>query len=495
MKRNDRKKKLLLNTVTSMSNQILTVIVGFILPRLFLEYYGSEVNGLVTSITQFLGFISLMELGVGSVVRSTLYKPLVKGENRKISAIISSAQSFFNKVALIFVFYIVFLVAFFPKIDSTFSWVFSSLLILIIAISTMSQYFFGITRELLLNADQRVYITTSISMLVLILNTLVSVFLINNGYGIHLVKLFSMLVFLLKPLLLNIYVKKNYTLIKNIKYSNEPIEQKWNGLAQHLATFVTQNTDVVILTLFSTLPNISIYAIYNLIVTGIQKVIFSLTAGVQSLFGQMLANEEKLALQKRFLQFEWIIHTTVTVLFSCTSVLIVPFVQVYTEGINDANYIQPIFGSLITFAVASYCLRLPYNIMVLAAGHYRETQVSAVIEMILNITLSIILVISYGIIGVAIGTLIAMLYRTCYFAFYLSRNIIEYRFSHFVKQIVVDLLTLFLITKITNLFVINPNNYIEWFSSAILVFCLAVLIAVIINLFFFRKKFFEKSIG
>ena len=75
---NDTKKKLALNTVTSLSLQIITIICGFITPRLFLSAYGSEVNGLVQSVTQFLGVISFLELGIGQVIQSELYKHLYR---------------------------------------------------------------------------------------------------------------------------------------------------------------------------------------------------------------------------------------------------------------------------------------------------------------------------------------------------------------------------------------------------------------------------------
>ena len=72
-----RGKKLALNTITSLVLQVVSVICGFILPRLILESFGSDVNGLVNSITQFLGVITLLDLGVGAVVQSALYKPLI----------------------------------------------------------------------------------------------------------------------------------------------------------------------------------------------------------------------------------------------------------------------------------------------------------------------------------------------------------------------------------------------------------------------------------
>ena len=78
-----RGKKLFLNTGSSLIFQVTTIICGFILPRLILKAFGSEVNGLVNSITQFLGIISFLELGVGSVIQSSLYKPLAdKDENQ-----------------------------------------------------------------------------------------------------------------------------------------------------------------------------------------------------------------------------------------------------------------------------------------------------------------------------------------------------------------------------------------------------------------------------
>ena len=75
----NREKLLVYNSITSLVGQIASVICGFVLTRLILGRYGSETNGLVASITQFLGFISFLELGIGAVVKSALYMPLAEG--------------------------------------------------------------------------------------------------------------------------------------------------------------------------------------------------------------------------------------------------------------------------------------------------------------------------------------------------------------------------------------------------------------------------------
>lgn len=115
------------------------------------------------------------------------------------------------------------------------------------------------------------------------------------------------------------------------------------------------------------------------------------------MFGNMLAKNEMQKLLKTFDAYEWIIHTLVTFVFSVTMILIVPFVRVYTKDVTDANYIVPFFAFFITLAQASYCLRIPYNTMVLAAGHYRQTQASAILEALINVGVSVVFVYSFWI--------------------------------------------------------------------------------------------------
>lgn len=59
------------------------VVSGFILPRFFLVAYGSNINGLVNSISSFLGFIALADLGVSSVVESSFYGPLAEKSKKR----------------------------------------------------------------------------------------------------------------------------------------------------------------------------------------------------------------------------------------------------------------------------------------------------------------------------------------------------------------------------------------------------------------------------
>lgn len=484
-----RGKNLALNTITSLALQVVSVICGFILPRLILESFGSDVNGLVNSITQFLGVITLLDLGVGAVVQSALYKPLADNDTDMISKIYVSANNFFRRLAEILLVYVVLLMIFYPMlVNKSFGHMYTALLIAAICISSFAQYYFGIVNSLLLNADQRGYIQYVAQIITLILNTFACYIIIKLGASIQIVKLTTSLIFLLRPLFLVFYVKKHYSIDQKITYTEEPIKQKWNGMAQHFAAYVLSGTDNIVLTLFSTLSNVSIYSVYYMAIAGVRSALLSITNGFQSLIGEMLAKKETMKLNAFFGFVEWFLHTGTTLVFGCTGVLIVDFVRVYTYGINDADYIQPLFAVLITIANAGHCLRLPYNILILAAGHYKQTQSNYIIAMILNIVVSIATVKMWGLVGVAIGTLIAMAYQTVWMAKYDSKNIICWPFKNFLKQCGVDAITVIIASLATFKIPMLSVSYVSWFLLAIEVFGIWLIISIVINTIFYRER-------
>lgn len=484
-----RNKLLAKNTVASLIAQITTLICGFILPRLFLQHFGSEVNGLVNSIVQFLSVISFLELGVGAVVESSLYKPLAEKDNQQISKVMVSANKFFQRLAQILFIYVLILMLVYPLIaNQNLGFLYTATLIAAISISSFAQYYFGIANALLLNADQRGYIQYNAQTVTVVLNTAVCAVMISMNGTIQMVKLATSLIYLARPLALHFYVKRHYQIDWKIKYTEEPIKQKWNGVAQHIAAVVLDGTDTIVLTVFSTLSNVSIYSVYFLVIKGVKTLFLSMTNGIQALIGELWAKQELEKLKGFFAWVEWVIHTGTTYVFSCTAALIVPFVQVYTFGINDANYIQPVFAVLLTLANAMHCLRLPYNIMVLAAGHYRQTQKNYIVAAILNILVSILTVKVWGLIGVAIGTLVAMTYQTMWLAVYDSRHFIFWSLKNVTKQFAIDTLSAALIIVFGSQMSLKEPSCINWIFMAVNVAVMALVVVVGMNLVFYKNR-------
>ena len=486
---NNRRKKLAMNTMTSLLLQITQLISGFILPRLILDAFGSDVNGLVNSITQFLGVITLLDLGVGAVVQSALYKPLAEKDNTVISQIFVSATKFFKRLALILLIYVVFLCGIYPIfVSHSFGYIYTIALIIAICISSFAQYYFGIVNSLLLSADQKGYIQYTAQIVTIILNTIACAILIKLGGSIQIVKLTTSMIFLCRPLFLNWYVRKNYRIDNKITYEEEPIKQKWNGMAQHFASYVLNGTDNIVLTLFSTLANVSIYSVYNLVINGVFMIITSLSNGFSSYFGDLFARKEDKKLKSDFILFEWFMNASTILVFGCTSSLIVNFVKVYTKGIYDAEYTQPIFAIILTISFAVRAIRMPYNFLILAAGHYKQTQNNYIIAMILNIVISIITVKAWGLIGVSIGTLVAMFYQTIWMAWYDYKNLISQNFKKFVKLSLLDVSTFTIGYSITSKIPMLSINYSAWIVQAILVFITWFIIIILINSIFYKYE-------
>lgn len=485
-----RKKKLIWNTATSILYQIVVVICGFVLPRLILIHYGSETNGLVNSIAQFLSLISFLELGVGAVVESSLYKPLAEHDEKKISQIMVSANSFFKRIAQILSVYIVGLAIFYPIIISNdYGWIYTATLICAISISSFAQYYFGVVDRLFLISDQRGYIQYIAMLITLIVNTVACAILIQLGYSIHIVKLTTSLIYLARPFVIRLYVNHHYHIDRYATYEEEPIKQKWNGVAQHVAAVILDGTDSVVLTLFAALSDVSIYSVYHNVVYGIKLLMLSTTNGIQAVFGELWAKKEYDKLKKTFGVVEWAMHTATIFVFGCTLILLLPFVDVYTNGVNDANYIRPLFGILIVMANAGHCLRLPYNMMILAAGHYKQTQHNYVIAAILNIGISIITVKIWGLVGVAIGTLVAMLYQTIWMAFYNFKHLVHSSIFRFAKQIFIDFFSIMIAILIMRITGDTTATYFAWFILAVKVAIIWGAIVIALNILFFKDNF------
>ena len=226
-----RSKKAAINIITSLILQIITILCGLIIPRLIIQTFGSDVNGLLSSITQFLGFITLLEAGVGPVVKAALYKPISQKNNDEIKDVLNASQSFFRKIAYIFIIYIAILCIFLPVVMKTqFDIWFTASLIIIISMSTLAEYFFGMTYRLYLESEQKKYVTSIIQIFTYILNTIVVIVLIKLGANIQIVKFASVFIYVLRPIIQNVYIKRKYNLNYDDVKKEYKLKQKWMDL-------------------------------------------------------------------------------------------------------------------------------------------------------------------------------------------------------------------------------------------------------------------------
>ena len=474
MRRITSKNVLLTNSMTSLLVQIMAVTSSFVVPRCILGAFGSVVNGTIESITGFLGFLTLMEAGVGSVARAALYRPVAQGDSYGTSVVVNETKQFFQRVALIYLAFVVVFAAIFPlRVNNGESFWFNASLVLIVAIVQLVQYYFGSGYIQVLYSDQKLYLLNGIQAVAYFLNMVLVALCAWMGTGVHMMKLVSSAAFLLKPIFVNVYVRRHYHIQRKARESTPVLTQKWNNLLQTVAYFVHTKTDVVVLSVFCSMETVSVYSVYALITTGLTSIINSLCNGFYARLGHLYGMGDQEGLMESFVIYDHFLLNLTLALFTTASLTILDFVGLYTKGVADANYYAPSFSVLLIVAEAVYCLRLSYNHMVMVAGHFKQTQMAAMIEASMNIVISVCLVPRWGLVGVAIGTVCAMVFRTLYFVFYLSRHILHYPMLQFARKLLAIVLCVGVTRLLWNNFepLVIVTGYGTWAEKALLVLC------------------------
>ena len=490
-----RTNKAIKNAFFSVVYQIVMVVCGLITPRLILSTFGSAYNGVISSANQFLEMISFLTLGIAGATRVALYRPLAEEDITAVSRIIKSNKRYMHKVGLAIIAYTLLLCIIYPLVShNNLSHAESAILIATVSVGVFSQYYFGASNQTLLSADQSGYIYYIVQSVASIANTAVAAILIKLGFNIFVVKLGSAVVFLISPIILNLVVQKKYSLIRDCEPDDSAIKNRGAVAFHSIANIVHDDTDLIVLTLFADAKLISVYSVYQLIAGKIRKILLMLTNGLEGAFGNMWVKKEIKAFERNFRFFEYMIFAFTSIVFSSVLVLIIPFIELYTKGVNDINYIRPGFAALTVVTEAMYCVRHPYLILVQATGNYEATKKDALLEALINIALSLILVNFIGINGVMIGTLVANTFRTVRYAFFISGHIIPgsiqlsaRRFLWFIVNSGITVLLQLL------LFGAMPaaNSWGNWVLKGFAGVGIAGAVTVLMSYLFYRQEFFR----
>ena len=485
-----RSKSAILNVFFNLVLQILLVVYGFVIPKIIISNYGSNINGLIVSISQFLAYISLLDSGFSAVVKSLLYKPIANNDKRTIQAILKSSDILFKRIGLIFILYVIIIAFLYPfLINNSFDFIFTFILIIILSISTLTEYYFGMVYKIYLEAEQKKYIISLIQIITYLLIIIVTVILSKLNVSIITLKVVTCALFVVRPFIQNIYVKHKYDINFSKINDKYDIKNKWDGLAQHIASVIHTGTDVTLLSLFSTMAEVSVYSVYSMVTSGIRSIIVSFIGGIDSSFGDMIAKNEISNLNDKFNIYEVLYDNIVTILYSCALVQIIPFVSIYTSEIKDANYIRELFGTLLLVAGLIWSMRQPYNELIKAAGRFKETRKSAWIECFLNILISFVLIFQYGIIGITIGTIISLFVRGIDLLYQSNKFILKRRIIYSVQKIILSTIEIIIIIAISSyLPLLSSTNYTNWIINSFIITILSLFVVIVFDFLFYRNE-------
>ena len=474
------------NMAANLFLQVIVFLSGIILPRFILEAYGSTVNGMITSINQFLTYLGLAEAGVGTATVVALYTPLALNRTGEVNSILSASRRFYNRSGTLFLVMVLVLTYIYPfLISNQLDYALVRGMVLVLAGSTLVDYFFLGKYRVLLNANQEGYVVALIQAAGTVVNMAVSILLIYAGAGVLVVKAVATGVYMLRLFLVKIYAKRRYP---ELDFHAEPadgaLKQKNAALLHQVVSIIVNNTDTTILTIClgaRSLLEVSVYGTYMLVVNAVNQLLTSFSNGLTAGFGEVIARKEDNVLLKSYSSYEYMYMVILFIGIPCMGVLILPFIMVYTINLEDVNYVRPVLAVLFTLVVFMQNVRIPGLTIICAAGHYKQTQRQAILEAAINLVVSLALVWHFGISGVLFGTVCSYGYRSFDIILYNNKYLMKGTAKMSFIRILRNLIAVAVLIA-AGLWIIpqTMDSFVTWFIYAMgmgIVSC-AVIVAV-----------------
>ncbi|HEX3038950.1 MAG TPA: hypothetical protein VHP54_01470 [Caproiciproducens sp.] len=488
----NRTKKFMYNTVASAFQQIVVMATGLILPRVMLECYGSVVNGLTSSIAQFINYFTLVEAGIGASAVYALYKPLAENDHPAISSIVTAAKKFYILSGYFFTaltFILAFCIPFIRK-TNVLSPLEIGILVLVLGVSGTLDFFVSSKYNVLLTADQRYYVISVSSMVATVLNAVIIVALAYFHVSVIAARTAALLSVFARVLILYLYVRKKYDYLNfEAKPDNSAMRQRWDALYLQILGLVQTGAPVILATIFINYEAASVYSIYYMVIGAINGVLSIFTSGLSASFGDVIIRGEKENLQKTYRQFEFTYYALITFVYACALVLIMPFIRIYTKGIVDADYNVPLVGYLMVLNGLLYNLKTPQGMLVVSAGLFRETKWQSTIQGAIAIVVGAALAPKFGLPGILTGLILSNLYRDVDLLLFIPAHVTQLspkqtlkRWANSFMEFIVILIPFFFIT-------IFAANFLQWTEWGIVTACYALVVVLIFSFIFDRTEF------
>lgn len=413
------------NIVANIFAQVVTILLGIIIPRLMLVNLGSEANGLFTSIGNVLVYVALLEAGVGAAATQALYAPIATKDQQKVNEIVAAVDQFYKRTGRWYFAVILLLTFAFPfTLDSTLpKWQIMAVMLLS-GLPGVIKYYYQGKYILLLRAEGRSYVLTNLSIIVNIATSAAKITLLILGCNIVELQVMYLVFNVAQVVCILIYIRRHYPwLSMRVTPDYAAISQSKNALVHQISSLVFFNTDVLILTYFCGLKTVSVYSMYMMLFGIISTAIMNFS-GANFILGQTFNTDRERSL--RLLDVYEIFNMVLTFsLFCIANMFILPFMQLYTRGVTDINYVDIYLPYLIIATQLLSNGRNSSSQIIEYAGHFKQTQWRSILESVINLSVSLACVFKFGIYGVLLGTIAALLYRTNDMIIYANKKILH----------------------------------------------------------------------
>ena len=417
-------KKIKFNMISVVLCQIVTIAISFILPRLYIENFGSGVNGVLSTVKQIFSYLCLLEAGVGLATSQALLKPVATKDREKINGILAATGKHYIKVGCVYGFAVLLIAAVYGfAVDTDLDSFTVIALVLLNGVPSLITFFIEGKYCILMETDGRQYIINNSQTVLQVVSGLAKVAVLILTDDLLLMQGTYCLIAVLQLLYITAYAKKRYSWLDfGVKPNTAAISQKNSVIVHQISAMVFNNTDILLLSALADFGTASVYYIYNLFFSQVETFISNLVKGFNFALGQLFSvNREEFL--KKYRAYETLYVCANFIVYTAMNTFLLAVIEIYTGGINDAEHINPLLILLFSASKLISCAKLPANQVIEYSGDFKNTKWHAIVEMAINLSFTVIGIKLFGICGALAGTVAAIVFRNIVTLIYTNRKI------------------------------------------------------------------------
>ena len=490
-----RTSKSIKNSWVALAFYFINLVLQFFSRKVFLDYLGAEILGLNTTATNLLQFLNLAELGIGSAIACTLYKPLLEKDTVAINEIVSLQGWLYRRIAWIVIVGSLVLMAFFPwifaKMPLPLWYAYASFGVLLV--SALLSYFVNY-KQIVLSADQKEYkiqYSYKASMLIKTLCQILAIRYLRDGYVWWLV--LEIVFAIVASLVLNRMVRQTYPFLETKLGRGRELSRKYPAIIKKvkqlffhkIGSFALTQTSPIIIYAYTTLTVVALYGNYMLVILGIQTLMTAIFNSMNAGIGNLVAEGNRKQIMSVFEEL-----FSVRFLFTCIMCfgvfMLTPLFVILWVG--NEYVMDTMTLLLMTVTLFIQLNRTTVDAYINAYGLFGDI-FAPVTEASINICLSVLLGYFWGLNGVLLGVLISLfLVVFCWKPYYLFRKALKQRLKlyiiMYVKHLSVAIVSIILTYSVLKLVPMHS------FESALSSFVYGVFITILYTLILLSMFYF-----
>ena len=380
------------NLIMSLLYELILIVFGLIVPRMIIQTYGSEVNGLTSTITQTLSILNLLQAGAVGASIFQMFKPVAEKDYYQQSLVLESSKRYFRKLGGIFLLLVAVAAPVMAVFTKSAEGTVSALAVweklvafLILGINGSFYFFFSSWYDILFSSNQKRFLLSVAGMVerLLYYGLLFGVLLLKLHFlWMYVVVLMASCV---RVAFLHALYCKHFkaNLVKVTPDKDFKIPNRGYLLINQISAQSADALPVLIISYATSggFVSASIYGVYNLVQNMIKMVVRTLQTSISEVFGNLVVSADDKRISRVYNLLEFAFFLGAAVLCCCAAFLFMPFIYLYTDGNSlDVSYMFPALAVLMVLYSMIYCMYMPCYTLTNVYGLFKETWLPALIS-------------------------------------------------------------------------------------------------------------------